>query len=198
MKKFLKVTFFTMTAILTGWCVLTIVVERKGPKHSWSFGDSNSTEKVILIYDPDPFFNLDEQVCKEFGKVLSENGISARVVTVAAAGDITLSSFDTYVFCANTYNWGPDLAVSNYIKEQNSLHNKPVIAITLGGGSTKLSQERLEQLIINQGGKIIDSRSIWLLRPNDENNSEDSNIQVALSKTRTWATSIAEEIRNIR
>ncbi len=187
-----------MTAIIVGWCVLTIVVERTGPKQSWNFGDTNSTEKVILIYDPDPFFNLDEQVCKEFGKVLSENGISASVVTVAAAREITLSSFKTYIFCANTYNWGPDLAVSNYIKEQNSLNNKPVIAITLGGGSTSLSQERLEQLIVNQGGKIMDSRSIWLLRPNDENKSEESNIQVALSKTRTWATSMAVEIRNLR
>jgi hypothetical protein len=198
MKKFLKVTFYTMTAIIAGWCVLTIVVERTGPSQSWNFGDINSTEKVILVYDPDPFFNLDEQVCKEFGKVLSENGISARVVTVAAAREITLSSFNMYIFCANTYNWGPDLAVSNYIKEQKSLNNKPVIAITLGSGSTTLSQERLEQLIVSQGGKIMDSRSIWLLRPNDENKSEESNIRVALSKTRTWATSMAQEIRNLR
>lgn len=198
MKKFVKVTLYTVVAILAGWCTLTIVVERTGPKQRWNFGDPNATEKVILIYDPDPFFNLDEQVCKEFAKVLSENGLGASVATVAAAREITLSSFNSYVFCANTYNWGPDLALSNFIKEQKTLDNKPVIAITLGSGSTALSQERLEQLIIDQGGKILDSRSIWLLRPNDENKSQESNIQVALSKTRTWATSMAEEIRNLR
>jgi len=188
---------YTIIIIVIGWIALTIIVERTGPKESWTYGNQNSVAKVILVYDPDPFFNLDEQVCKAFAQVLGENGLQASVVSVAAAREIQLSSFDVYVFCANTYNWGPDLAVSNYIREQKTLNNTPVIAITLGAGSTTLSQQRLEQLIVNQDGKIIDSRSVWLLRPNDENERKHSNVQIALLNVRTWATSMAQEIHNV-
>jgi hypothetical protein len=197
MKKFFKLILYTVAIISIGWVTLTIIVERTGPDRSWNFGEQHSTTKVIVIYDPDPFFNLDEQVCRSFGQVMGENGIQGSVLSVSAAREIQLSSFDVYVFCANTYNWGPDLALSNYIKEQKSLNNKPVVAITLGAGSTTLSQERLEELIANQGGKIIDSRSVWLMRPNDESRTKEPNVQVAISKVRTWAVSIAQEIRTV-
>ena len=120
MKKLLKVSLYTIITIMSGWSVLTVIVQRTGPKESWTYGRQNSITKVILVYDPDPFFNLDEQVCRAFAQVLGENGLQANVVSVAAAREIRLSSFNVYVFCANTYNWGPDLAVSNYIKEQKT------------------------------------------------------------------------------
>lgn len=197
MKKFFKLLFYTIIAISIGWVSLTIIAERAGPERSWTYGDQHAATKVIIIYDPDPFFNLDERVCRSFGQAMGEKGIHASVLSVAAAREIQFSSFDVYVFCANTYNWAPDLAVSNFIKEQKSLENKPVIAIILGAGSTSLSQERLEQLIMDQGGKIIDSRAVWLMRPNDGSRLNESNVQVAVSKVRTWAASIAEEIQPI-
>ena len=150
-----------------------------------------------MVYDPDPFFNLDERVCRSFGEALGEKGMEANVLSVAAAREIQLSSYDVYIFCAITYNWGPDLAVTNYIKEQKTLDNKPVIAIILGAGSTSLSGERLEQLIVDHHGRIIDSRAVWLVRPNDESRLNESNVQVAVSKVRLWAISISEEIRTI-
>jgi hypothetical protein len=40
-------------------------------------------------------------------------------------------------------------------------------------------------------------RSVWLLRPNDENERKQSSIQVALLNVRTWATSMAQKIYNV-
>jgi hypothetical protein len=197
MKKFFKFIFYTVIVISIGWVSLTIIAERTGPERSWTYGHEQSATKVIVIYDPDPFFNLDERVCRSFGQTLGEKGMHASVVSVAVAREIQLAPYDVYVFCANTYNWGPDLAVTNFIKEQKSLDNKPVIAIILGAGSTSLSQERLEQLIVDHDGKIIGSRAVWLMRPNDETRLNESNVQVAVSRVRTWAISIAEEIRTI-
>jgi hypothetical protein len=194
MKKFFKFIFFTVIIISIGWVSLTIIAERTGPEKSWTYGQEQSATKVIVVYDPDPFFNLDERVCRSFGQTLGEQGMQASVVSVAVAREIQLSSYDVYVFCANTYNWGPDLAVTNFIKEQKTLDNKPVVAIILGAGATSLSQERLEQIIVDHGGKIIDSRAVWLMRPNDESRLKESNVQVAVSKVRAWAISIAEEL----
>ena len=198
MKKFFKIVFITIAVIVAGWIVLTIIVERTGPKRSWTFGDQHAAIKAVVVYDPDPFFNLDEQVCRSFAQILGENGIQTQVLSVAAASEIQFGSYDMYVLCANTYNWGPDLALSNFIKEQTSLDNKPVVAITLGAGSTTLSQQRLEQLIIDKGGKIIGSQSVWLLRPNDDARTKESNVQVAISNIRAWAGSLAGDLRNIK
>lgn len=194
MKKFFKFVLYTTLIISVGWVTLTIIAERTGPPRSWQYGEQRSTTRVIVVYDPDPFFNLDEQVCRSFGQALGENGILVNVLSVSAAKEIQLSSFDVYVFCANTYNWGPDMALTNFIKE-NSLESKPVIALTLGAGSTSLSQERLEKIIVNHGGKIMDTRAVWLMRPNDESRSEESNVKVAVSKVRTWAISLTTEIK---
>lgn len=195
MKKFFKLILYTVIVISIGWVSLSIIAERTGPERSWTYGDQHAATKVIIVYDPDPFFNLDEQVCRSFGQAIGEKGMAANVFSVAAAKGVELSSFDVYVFCANTYNWAPDLAVTNFIKEKKTLSNKPVISIILGAGSTSLSQERLERLIVDYGGKIIDSRAVWLMRPNDESRLNESNVQVAISGVRSWATSIAEEIR---
>lgn len=197
MKKFFKLILYTVIVISIGWVSLTIIAERPGPERSWTYGDQHSATKVIVVYDPDPFFNLDERVCRSFGQALGEKGMTAKVLSVAAAREIQLFPYDVYVFCANTYNWGPDLAVTNFIKEQKTLNNKPVIAIILGAGATSLSGERLEQLIVDHNGKIIDSRAVWLMRPNDESRLNESNVQVAVSKVRLWAISISEEIRTI-
>ena len=130
-------------------------------------------------------------MCESFGKTISAEGISVKVATVAAVNTDSLD-FDAYVFCANTYNWRPDWAVTGLIQKA-PIANKPVIAITLGSGSTRDSQKALEQLILRQKGKLSASKSFWLLRPNDESRMEESNVQVTLSMVKVWAGQLAKE-----
>jgi flavorubredoxin len=194
-KKTLKIIFFTLTFIGVGWLILTLAVEATGPDKSWAFGDQQAIEKVLVVYDPDPFYNLDEQVCRSLAEEMANQGMRVKVASVRAARDLTPESFDALVFCSNTYNWAPDWAVIGYIEDQKSLGNKPVIAITLGAGSTNISQKKLEDLIIHKQGKIIGSRSLWLMRPNDESRNTEPNVQIALSIVRSWAVTLAGKIR---
>ncbi len=168
MKKFLKWVIIASLAVALGWLVLTIWVESTGAKKSWEFGDTTVKGSVLIVYDPDPFYNLDEQICRAMGQTLARYGMQVKVVTVAAARELKNNPFNLYVFCANTYNWRPDRAVSNYIKNQALIRGKPVVAITLGAGSTETSQAALERIIIAAEGKLVSSRSFFLLRPNDK------------------------------
>lgn len=192
-----KVFTYTITTIVIGWVILTLFVEATGPEKTWSFGNRDGGVKMLIVYDPDPFYNLDEKVCLTFGEETALHGIHAEIATVAAAKELNLESFDLLVFCSNTYNWAPDWAVSGYIDNQRTLNNKPVIAITLGAGSTDRSQKKLEELITRKHGKIIDSRSLWLMRPNDESMPDKSNVEAAMLMVRRWAdflvTDISEE-----
>ena len=188
---------YTLLAVCCGWGILTWIVEKKGPMKGWDFGDSNIYGQALIVYDPDPFYNFDEQVCLSVAEVFTENGMKVKVVSVAAAGEHDLKTFDVLVFCANTYNWSPDWAIQDFIKGQKSLHGKPVMAITLGAGSTASSKKKLEHLISSKDGTILGSGTFWLMRPNDEARMNESNVRVALSMVRNWSESLVYEYRKI-
>jgi hypothetical protein len=193
MKKFLKRTGLTLLLISIGWTALTLWAESKGAASNIKFGGNSNGRRALVVYDPDPFYNLDQQVCEAFGKTLAENGWNVTVATVAGLNKQPSDSVDLYVLCANTYNWSPDWSVGNFIK--NELPNKKdVVAITLGAGTTGRSKRILESLIKDKGGKLIDSRTFWLWRPNDE--SSKSNITVATNLTKAWANELANRVKS--
>lgn len=196
--KVLRYLLITFVVIAFLWTILTLWVEQRGPARRWSSGNTHG-KKVVILYDPDPFYNLDEQVSLSLGKSLSNQGLQVNVMTVAAAEEdkIDTSPVALYIYCANTYNWRPDWAITDYIQKQKSMDGQPVVAITLGAGSTHESQKKLEELIINRGGKILASHSLWLLRPNDESKMEDPNVTVALEQAYQMGDHIAEQVNHM-
>ena len=192
MKKLFRFAGIALGGIAIAWTLLTVWVELAGPEKSWAVGDQTAQKEALIVYDPDPFYNLDEQISRSFGQALADHGLRVRIATVAAAERLT-KPVDLYVFCANTYNWRPDWALSNFIEKQ-ALDGKSVIAITLGSGSTSASQRALEKLIIEKKGKLLSSRSLWLMKPNDKSRLKESNVKVSVSMAYAWGRKVAEQI----
>lgn len=176
-------------AILVIWGGLTVWAELPGPAKIMEHGSPSSPQKALVVYDPDPIYNLDEQLCNAFAEQLARKGIYTIVATVKAANKLKEDDYTLYMFCANTYNWRPDRAITSYIKHID-LHNRQVAALTLGSGSTQASQKAFDRIIKSTGASIVDSRTLWLLRPNDESRMKEPNVQVAVSMTRSWADSV--------
>ncbi len=194
MKKLLTITGITVLAIGAVWAFLTVWAERTGPKRSWQLGNLAAKKRALIIYDPDPIYNLDEQVSRSFGQALADKGMHVTVATVAAVPEVDHQSIDLYVFCANTYNWRPDWAITNFIEHQPNLADKSVVAITLGSGSTVDSQKALETLIRDKKANLLDSHSLWLLKPNDESRMKESNVAVSVSMAYTWGEAMAKRM----
>ncbi len=175
------------------WIALTLVVQSSSNEKINQFGSAEESNTALIIYDPDPFYNFDEQICTNFAEGLSAEGWSAKVMTVSSAYKIK-EEFDLYVFCANTYNFAPDWAISNYIRNHIYLENKPVIAITLGAGTTDRAQKILEKKLAAKEGRLIGSEAYWLMRPNDESITDDTpNIEIALDKAKQFGQSIGKQ-----
>ena len=194
MKKLLKVTGISVLAIGAGWTALTLWAESAGPKRSWRMGNPTAKKRALIVYDPDPFYNLDEQVCRSFGQALADNGMQATVASVKAAGESSGQPIDLYVFCANTYNWAPDWSVSDFIRNEGRLDGKPVVAITVGSGDTRGAQKALEKLLLDRKAALLDSRPLWLLKPNDESRGQESNVAVAVSMAYAWGEEISKRV----
>jgi hypothetical protein len=194
MKKIWKQLLKVSLAIAVLWTALTIWAENAGPKRLLHIGANGKNGNALIVYDADPIYNLDQQVCEAFGNVLADSGWNVTIATVASANEMKDSSFHLYVFCANTYNWRPDWAVSGFIKNHLSLKNKNVVAITIGSGSTKEAQDAFEKIIANKEAKLIGSRSYWLLKPNDESRQKEKNVKVAVDMTKSFATEVVKNI----
>ena len=197
MKKAYRIILVVISAILVVWSALTIWAEMPGPARQTQFGNPSASLSALVVYDPDPIYNLDEQLCNAFAVSLSEHDIYTTVATVKAAGQLTNTDNDLYLFCANTYNWRPDRAIGNYIKEHPSLKSKTVVALTLGSGSTQQAKDVFDKIIKGTGANLIDSRTLWLLRPNDETRMEEPNVDVAVSMTKEWEHEIAKRINTV-
>lgn len=178
---------FFLAIVIAVWAGLTFWVEVTGKSQLWQMGDVSAEKTALIVYDPDPFYNFDEQVCKAFAGVLGDKVMYVTVATVSAAEKISEQHFDLYVFCANTYNWRPDWALSRFVKNHPGLKNKNVVAITLGSGSTKASQKVLEKIILKKEANLISSRAFWLLKPNDETRMNEKNVKVAVDMVKKWA-----------
>jgi hypothetical protein len=187
-------TIWTLATIAIGWTCLTLYAESNGPSKEWNLGNDEG-KKVLVVFDPDPFYNLDEQVCLSFAKALSEQGISVKVVTVAGAVELDQTQYAAVVYCANTYNWRPDWSITSYIKDHPPRPNQGIVAITLGAGSTESAKKNFENLINENGGKLVSSYSSWLWRPNDETRMKENNVVVATSMAYTWGKQFAEKIK---
>lgn len=105
------------------------------------------------------------------------------------------ASFQLYVFCANTYNWSPDWAVTRFIKKHAAITDKNVVAITLGTGTTGRSQKVFENIIKSRKGKLIDSKTFWFWRPNDQTRLKESNVVVAVDMARKWGNQITIRLK---
>ena len=177
------------------WIVLSVIVGRKGVEKVVTVGEINTQYKALILYNPDPIYDLDNQITRAFAAGLSENGWGSKIATVAAFDRVKNESYDLYVFCANTYNWSPDRVLKDHIKNSNYLKGKNVIAITLGSGSTKRSKHILERLIIDKKAILIDSRTFWLMKPNDQLAKGRSNIKTAINLANSFGKEIAEQIK---
>ena len=193
--KKIRVVFLLLLGFLLAWSFLTLWVQFTGREMTDRVGDKGAAKEALILFNPDPIYNLDEQVCRAFAEGLAENGFFVELATTALPFKAT-NDFDLYIYCANTYNWAPDWKITRHIKDNPALQGKPAVAITLGAGSTGRSQRLLEQALQQRGVRLLGSQSYWLLRPNDESRMEESNVEVATDMARHFGREMGKAFSN--
>lgn len=196
MKKVLKIVLSISGIAFCIWMCLTLWVESSGPVKKNEFGNASAAYTALVVYDPDPIYNFDQQICESFAKGLGNNKWKVIVATVAAAKKLNQQNIDLYILCANTYNWSPDWSLCRYVETSENMENKNVVAITVGAGSTGRSQRLFEEILYRKKANVIDSKTFWFMRSNDKTSLTESNINVAINMTRAWAKTIAGKMPN--
>jgi hypothetical protein len=194
--RLLRISAITALCVAIVWTLLTVWVMAPGKENVTIIGDRSDSVRVLVTYDPDPIYDLDEQVCRALAKGLAENHIGVVIATTESARKIDIRPFRSVVICANTYNWSPDRAVIQFVKDCGDLDSKDVIAITVGSGSTAKAREKFERELRLAGANIISSNEWWLMRPNDESRIKENNVEVAVDQAYHLGLTLSGQLRN--
>lgn len=182
-----------LIAFFSLWIGATLYVQYFGTSQKTVFQtDDISYVNALIIYNPDPIYDFDLQICKRFAKGLLTNNIESSIITAHHA-PLNLRDYDLIVFCANTYNFAPDWGIQKVIKNQD-LKNKYVANICLGAGSTALAEKKLNKLVRDKEALLLGSHSFWLAKPNGESIADKSNIEIAKDHAEKWASDISDEV----
>ena len=49
-------------------------------------------------------------------------------------------------------------------------------------------------MILDKKANLLDSRPLWLMKPNDESRAKESNVTVAVSMAYSWGAEIAKQM----
>ena len=194
MKRFLRVLLWTLGTILLVWLGLTLWVQQSRTAASWRTGLETEKGSALILYNPDPIYNLDAQLARAFSEGLEKSGWASEVSTYESLQDSAPPHHNLWVIIANTYNWAPDWPTRHFIDRSPWLEGEAVVALTLGSGATTRSQRLLEEVLHEQRVDLIASRTYWLLRPNDDSRPQEPNVKVALDLVREWATKLGKEL----
>ncbi|MEL6670807.1 MAG: flavodoxin family protein [Bacteroidota bacterium] len=190
MKGFKRIFLGVFMGLLAGWGLLTFVTPWLGTATFTVMGDECAPQQALIFFQPDPYYNLDEQVCQHFAEGLAEHGFRIALYSLAEAPD-PLPPADLLVFCANTYNWAPDRRLTAFI-QQLELTDQPTVALTVGAGSTDRAERVLHHRLRKQGAQVIATQAFWLMRPNDESRMGESNVVVARDMARNLGKAVGE------
>ena len=188
MKKLAKL----LLGIALIWGVLSIWVELPGPDQELRIREQLD-KRALIVYDPDPIYNLDWQVCKSFAEGLDQDEWGIDLLSVSEALRQNQTDYELYVFCTNTYNWEPDWVLRSFMENMEDLEGKSAVALIVGSGSTGRAKRIMESVLLKKGAVLLASEEYWLLRPNDEQKMDVSNTLVAADKARELAAELPLE-----
>jgi hypothetical protein len=192
MKQFFRVLAWIFGPFLLIWLVLTLWVQQGRPAVSWTIMPEGAESQALILYNPDPLYDLDAQLARAFSEGLENAGWASTVAACNSFQDSVPPRQDLLVIIANTYNWAPDWTIRHFIENSSWMEGESVVAITLGSGATERSRRLLEEVLKQRSVELVDSRTFWLLRPNDESRLEEPNVQVARELVLEWAETLGK------
>src|SRR5688572_130548 len=85
MKKLMRILLFTVVLSSVAWILLTVWVQRTAANKTWQVGNAATGPLALIVFNPDPIYNLDEQISLAFGQALAKHKFRVQIATVTAA-----------------------------------------------------------------------------------------------------------------
>ena len=101
--------------------------------------------------------------------------------TTSASAPIDLDTFDLLALGVHTYWWAPDGPTRRYLARAGDLRGTPVVVLLSALGAADRAAKRSAELVTRHGGWLLEVRTFYVLRPNDESDARPNRV-VALER----------------
>ena len=156
----------------------TIIVERES-EYAVETVSASGKLRALVLYHPSRDAHFSDDLSLALARGLAAAGFAVDRATFNSQTPPHPDQYAVIGIVSNTYFWTPDRPTLNYL-ERARLQGVAAIGIMGGAGATGRSERVLREAIAATGATVLQTRSFWLLRPNDESRMDDPNRQVAV------------------
>jgi hypothetical protein len=172
-----KWALFSILVLLAGLAVITVMVELEGAYQQESLGGEGPA-KALVLFHPSRDARFSDELSLALSDGLKEAGFSVERATLTQDTPGAPKEYALIAVVSNTYWWTPDLPTLHYLARAR-LDGIAAIGLIGGAGATGRSRQMLDDALRQTGAKVIQTRSFWLFRPNDETRMSEDNRAVA-------------------
>lgn len=163
-----RVASVVLVAAAACWLAMTAYVEREPAPSVRELGDRQGSHRAVVIYAPDPFYDLDRQVAEAVAGTLAPRGWETLAMSTSAAERLVPTlDYDLLVVVANTYNLAPDRNTRRLLGGLACAQGQPAVLLTLGAGTTARARSILEHYAARAGLDVLASVELWSWAPNE-------------------------------
>jgi hypothetical protein len=171
---------------------VTIWVERESDYRLERLSEGSET-RALILYHPSRDARFSDDLSLAVARGFETAGLAVDRATLTTDTPEHPEGYAIVAVVSNTYFWTPDRPTRRYL-ERARLEGIPVIGLIGGAGATVRSQRLLAGALGGAGATILDVRSYWLLRPNDESRMDEPNRAVALDLAETFARAVGRPL----
>jgi hypothetical protein len=164
--------------LLAALAIVTAIVEAEADyKHEVLSSGGNAT--ALVLFHPSRDAHFSDELSLALADGLQAAGYSVHRATLTRDTPNAPKGYALVAVVCNTYWWSPDLPTQRYLARAR-LDDIPTIGLIGGAGATGRSEQMLKDALQQTRAKVLQTRSLWTMRPNDEARSSEPNRQVAM------------------
>ena len=175
------------------WAVISVIVELEGEYRFETLKGGAGKGRALVLFHPSRDAHFSDDLSLAFAEGLMAAGFDVDRATLTSETPARPEAYNLIAVVSNTYYWTPDLPTLRYLRRAR-LQGIAAAGLIGGAGSTGRSQRVLDLALRGTGATVIETRSFWLWRPNDETRARESNREVALSLARQFGTESAKRV----
>lgn len=164
--------------LLAGVGIVTAIVEAEANYNYEVLGEEGQTRALILFH-PSREAHFSDDLSLALAEGLRAAGFSVYRAPMTRNTPAAPKEYALIAIVSNTYWWTPDLPTLRYLARAR-LQGVRTIGLIAGAGATRRSQRILDEALRKTGSNVMQTRSFWLFRPNDETRMSERNREVAL------------------
>lgn len=149
--------------------------------------------RALVLYHPSRDARFGDDLSLAVARGFQDAHLSVDRATMTGDTPPSPAGYAIIAVVSNTYYWTPDRPTLRYLRRAR-LEGTPVIGLMAGAGSTGRAERILEEALRATGAQAVETRSFWLLRPNDESRPHESNRALATDLAQSFAAEAAHKL----